>query len=198
MLTFDDDLAPAPHPRMVSPETMGSLAAGGILSPQFSREPVHDLDVEQQAMANGFRRVRMEDKVYDMVLDPSMFDEPVKISQWGRTQKRSANSRTPFICKTRLGQAPRRKPRARRTAGTGYWPSADPRRGKDYHADRVMKLFKPYEGRTAPKKVLKMPIRSGASPAMRRSVAAVDSGNWVMASPHPTVPSSVSMRHSVR
>ena len=64
MLTFDDDLAPAPQLRTapVTPETMGNLAAGGILSTQFSREPVHDLDVEQQAMANGFRRVRMEDK----------------------------------------------------------------------------------------------------------------------------------------
>ena len=31
---------------------------GGILS----REPVHDLDAEAQAMANGFRRVRAEDK----------------------------------------------------------------------------------------------------------------------------------------
>jgi ribonucleoside-diphosphate reductase beta chain len=63
MLTFDDDLAPAPQPRLapVTAETMGNQS-GGILSPQFSREPVHDLDVEQQAMANGFRRVCMEDK----------------------------------------------------------------------------------------------------------------------------------------
>ena len=60
MLTFDDDLAPAPQPRLApaTPETIRAQTAGGILS----REPVHDLDVEQQAMANGFRRVRMEDK----------------------------------------------------------------------------------------------------------------------------------------
>src|ERR1700730_4122612 len=69
-------------------------------------------------------RVRIEDKVYDLVFDPSIFDHPVKISQWARAQKRSPTNRTPFICKTRIGQPPRRKPRARRTAGTGYWPSA--------------------------------------------------------------------------
>src|SRR6266536_6479802 len=60
MLNFDDDLAPAAQPRLqpATPETIRAQAAGGILS----REPVHDLDVERQAMANGFRRVQMEDK----------------------------------------------------------------------------------------------------------------------------------------
>jgi hypothetical protein len=99
-------------------------------------------------------RVRIKKKVYALVIDPSMFDRPVKISQWARAQRRNRTSRIPFVCKTRVGQPPRR-PNGRRTSGTGYWPSADPRRGTDRHAVRVMKLFKPWEGRSAPKKVLK-------------------------------------------
>ena len=46
-------MTPDTHPRA----GVGSIG-GGILS----REPVHDLDVERQAMENGFRRVRIEDK----------------------------------------------------------------------------------------------------------------------------------------
>ena len=54
MLNFDDDIAPAPQPRLApaTPETIRAQTTGGILS----REPVHDLDVERQAMENGFRR----------------------------------------------------------------------------------------------------------------------------------------------
>src|SRR5512137_928899 len=59
MLTFDDDIAPAAPP---TPETIRANASGTIASGILSREPVHDLDVEKQAMENGFRRVRMEDK----------------------------------------------------------------------------------------------------------------------------------------
>src|SRR4029079_5534960 len=61
MLTFEDDfVTPAPQPRVLpaTPETIRAQTTGGILS----REPVHDLDVESPAMANGFRRVRAEDK----------------------------------------------------------------------------------------------------------------------------------------
>src|SRR3954471_7828446 len=67
MLSFDDDLptaAPAlPAPPMSSgrPQAFENLD-GGILSPRLSQEPVHDLEVERQAMQNGFRRVRLEDK----------------------------------------------------------------------------------------------------------------------------------------
>jgi ribonucleoside-diphosphate reductase beta chain len=60
MLSFDDD-APAPAlagraPR--TPETIRAQVLGGILS----REPVHDIDVEQEAMPENFHRVRLEDK----------------------------------------------------------------------------------------------------------------------------------------
>ena len=68
MLTFEDDfVTPAqPRPLPESPDAVGAQNSakvyGGILSPQLSNEPVHDLGVEAQAMANGFRRVRAEDK----------------------------------------------------------------------------------------------------------------------------------------
>ena len=64
MLTFDDDIVPAPKPRVArsTPETIRAQAGGSIGSGILSREPVHDLDVERQAMENGFRRVQMEDK----------------------------------------------------------------------------------------------------------------------------------------
>ena len=67
MLSFDEDVAPVtPQRRASAPETgrarTPGILANGVLAPQFSREPVHDLDVERQAMENGFRRVRMEDK----------------------------------------------------------------------------------------------------------------------------------------
>src|SRR5438046_4327780 len=57
MLSFDDDLTtvtPAPQ----TPETVRAQVTGGSL-PQ---EPVHDIEVERQAMQNGFHRVRLEDK----------------------------------------------------------------------------------------------------------------------------------------
>ncbi len=69
MLTFEDDfVTPSAQPVLQpsTPETIRAHAvgniAGGILSPQLSNEPVHDLGVEAQAMQNGFRRVRAEDK----------------------------------------------------------------------------------------------------------------------------------------
>src|SRR5574340_1059834 len=61
MLSFDDDLTAAPaslRARGETPETIRAQVTGGVLS----REPVHDLDAEQHALANGFRRVRAEDK----------------------------------------------------------------------------------------------------------------------------------------
>jgi hypothetical protein len=54
MLSFDDDIiAPAPQPRIAppTPATIRAQGAGSIASGLLSREPVHDLDVERQAMA---------------------------------------------------------------------------------------------------------------------------------------------------
>ncbi|HEX8738640.1 MAG TPA: ribonucleotide-diphosphate reductase subunit beta, partial [Casimicrobiaceae bacterium] len=61
MLSFDDDLTAAPaslRARGATPETIRAQVTGGVLS----REPVHDLDAEQHALASNLGRVRVEDK----------------------------------------------------------------------------------------------------------------------------------------
>src|SRR5580765_7963278 len=65
MLSFDDDFTAAPTPQKASLAPPGGRpgGSGGLLSTtRLAREPVHDLDAEQQAMQNGFKRVRVEDK----------------------------------------------------------------------------------------------------------------------------------------
>src|SRR5436190_23764675 len=65
MLTFEDDFAaPAATPVIAkhTPETLRAQSVGSIAGGLLSREPVHDLDSEVHALANGFRRVRLEDK----------------------------------------------------------------------------------------------------------------------------------------
>ena len=65
MLSFDDDFTAAPAPPK-APPAASPLAPGRERRPAvadaLAREPVHDLDAEQQAMQNGFQRVRVEDK----------------------------------------------------------------------------------------------------------------------------------------
>jgi hypothetical protein len=97
--------------------------------------------------------------LYDLVIDPSMFRGLVTIKAWATAQK-TTRGRLPYICKTRIGQAPT-GPDGKK-AGTGYWPGPDPKRGVDYHAGSVMKYFKHYEGRTAPKWVLDLPKKLAA------------------------------------
>ncbi len=64
MLTFEDDfVTPAqPRPLPESPDSIGGKTSAEVYGGILSREPVHDLDAEAHAMANGFRRVRVEDK----------------------------------------------------------------------------------------------------------------------------------------
>ena len=64
MLTFEDDfVTPAqPRPLPESPDAIGGKTSAEVYGGILSREPVHDLDTEAHAMANGFRRVRVEDK----------------------------------------------------------------------------------------------------------------------------------------
>ena len=64
MLNFDDDVVPAAQPRLMpsTPETLRAQAMGTIGGGILTREPVHDLDADRQALENGFRRVRVEDK----------------------------------------------------------------------------------------------------------------------------------------
>lgn len=85
--------------------------------------------------------------IYDMVIDPSMFKEPVTVTTWKNAQKRSPSSSEPWISRTRLGQPPLLA-NGRRAAGSGYWPAADPPEGIDANARRIMTAYKPYEGRT--------------------------------------------------
>src|SRR6202162_4648482 len=63
MLTFEDDfVTPVQRPMPQSPDTVGAQTSVEIYGALRCRAPVHDLDAEAQAMQNGFRRVRAEDK----------------------------------------------------------------------------------------------------------------------------------------
>jgi ribonucleoside-diphosphate reductase beta chain len=65
MLSFDDDFTAASasiKAALPMREATSAPKARGILSTRLAHEPVHDLGAERQAMENGFRRVRVEDK----------------------------------------------------------------------------------------------------------------------------------------
>jgi hypothetical protein len=108
--------------------------------------------VEWKYHVAPYLRVRAANgKVYHMVFDPSLFKRPVSVTKWRNVQKKYKNSR-PYVCKTRPGQAPT-MPGGKRCAGSGYWPGKNPAGGTDYHARKVMRLLKPYEGRALPARV---------------------------------------------
>jgi hypothetical protein len=91
-------------------------------------------------------RVRHQGAVYDVVIDPSLFNGPVTVAQWRAALKRSPRSPEPFVCLTRVGEPPL-QPNGTRAAGTGYWPQADPPGGLDAHALATMRRYKPLEPR---------------------------------------------------
>jgi ribonucleoside-diphosphate reductase beta chain len=64
MLTFEDDFVTpgAPRPMPESADAVGAQTSLSVYGGILSREPVHDLDAEAQALSNGFHRVRAEDK----------------------------------------------------------------------------------------------------------------------------------------
>ena len=64
MLSFDDDFTapPAQPKRPHAPPSPVRPPVGALGSTRLARAPVHDVDAEQQALQNGFRRVRVEDK----------------------------------------------------------------------------------------------------------------------------------------
>src|SRR5712691_4954417 len=64
MLTFEDDFVTPGQPRPFpeSADAIGAQTSVEVYGGLLSREPVHDLDAEAHALANGFRRVRAEDK----------------------------------------------------------------------------------------------------------------------------------------
>jgi hypothetical protein len=84
------------------------------------------------------------------VIDPSMSDLPMTITQWEQAQKRTSKSPRPYLTITGIGVPPtwvdgKKKP------GTGYWPGQDPGMGKKAHALATMKKYKPWEGKAPPK-----------------------------------------------
>jgi hypothetical protein len=80
------------------------------------------------------------------VIDPSMFSKPVLISTWRNAQQWPNSKYTPHVTVTRIGVAPL-DPQRRRLRGSGYWPGTDPVEGLDRHAVRIMKRYKPWEGK---------------------------------------------------
>src|SRR6202022_675411 len=52
----------APRPMQESADAVGAQTSLAVYGGILSREPVHDLDAEAQALSNGFHRVRAEDK----------------------------------------------------------------------------------------------------------------------------------------
>jgi hypothetical protein len=104
-------------------------------------------------------RVRLQDGQQRWyVIDPSMFKAPVTIAAWRNAQKRPGGRYDPYVTITRLGVAPIDATK-KRLPGTGYWAGPDPKEGTDLHAVRMMKLYKPHEGRLPPRTV------AGARPA---------------------------------
>src|SRR5438270_1599172 len=78
--------------------------------------------------------------VHNMVVDPSLFDHPVTISEW-----QNAQHDHPRIVETKLGESPLPS-----GAGSGYWPAPDPIEGPDEHARETMEEYKHYEGTRGP------------------------------------------------
>ncbi len=109
-LGFEDDFAaPAAkaNPHLATPDTMRAQASGNIGGGILSREPEHDRDAETQAMANDFRRVRLENK---RVINGSASDQP--------PPSRTAQQAAPQVACAAPRSTPRRplRPRCRRPA----------------------------------------------------------------------------------
>jgi len=91
---------------------------------------------------------------YWLVIDPSMFSQPVRISEWKAALKRPQGRYEPYVTMTKIGVAPK-GPSGSRLPGTGYWPGRDPSNNLDTHAARMMKRYKPWERRNPPKSLLR-------------------------------------------
>ena len=79
--------------------------------------------------------VRGDDgKTYGFIIDPALFKNPVSLKDWKRSLM--ADTREPYISKTRLGEPPV-QPDGIKARGTGYWPGESPR-DPDAAARKVM------------------------------------------------------------
>jgi hypothetical protein len=74
--------------------------------------------------------------VQTMVIDPSMYDHPVRLDQWVSDQHDN-----PDVVQTDIGQPP-----IPAYGGSGYWPAPDPAEGADTHAMEIMEDYKMKEG----------------------------------------------------
>ena len=102
-------------------------------------------------------KVRRDDgDALEMVIDPAMFNGPVTVKQWRNAQKKTADSKAPYITRTRLGEPPTLL-NGSKARGTGYWDGPDPREGTDAHARFVMRKYKPWEGQAPPKGLISPP-----------------------------------------
>src|SRR5262245_33948550 len=96
-------------------------------------------------------RVQLSDgKQRWYVIDPSLFHGPGTISQWKGRQRRPGPRYSPYVTLTRIGQAPKAA-HGKRVAGSGYWPGPDPKEGLDAHAVKMMRQYKPYQGKWPPR-----------------------------------------------
>jgi hypothetical protein len=84
------------------------------------------------------------------VIDPAMFKGPVTITAWKNAQKKPGGRYNPYVTITRLGVAPTDATK-KKLPGTGYWPGPDPREGADTHASKMMRLYKPFQGKMPPR-----------------------------------------------
>jgi hypothetical protein len=109
------------------------------------------------------------------VIDPSLFKAPATITAWRNAQKRPGGKFDPYVTITRLGRAPKDATN-KQLPGTGYWPGIDPREGVDLHALKMMRVYKPFEGRTPPKTIT---VR--AQPAERIDLFALPADRRLMA-----------------
>jgi hypothetical protein len=91
---------------------------------------------------------------YWFVIDPSVFNRPVRISEWKAALKRPRARYEPYVTMTKLGVAPK-GPSGSRLPGSGYWPGRDPSSNLHTHAAKTMKRYKPWEGRVPPKSLLR-------------------------------------------
>jgi hypothetical protein len=107
------------------------------------------------------------------VLDPALFKAPASIKAWRNAQVRQGAKVLPYVTWTRLGDAPV-DINGRKLPGTGYWPGHDPKEGADAHAVKMMRLYKPYEGREAPKVLGAAPRTPSLWPAGPALGAALD------------------------
>jgi hypothetical protein len=106
-------------------------------------------------------RVRIDSKTQRWyVIDPSLFQGPATVGQWEAAMKKNKNSHRPYLTLTQPGVPPTLLSK-RKSAGSGYWPAADPKEGVDAHAVAIMRKYKPYEGKRPPKGLVLLPNPGG-------------------------------------